>query len=222
MKSFFTLMILLAGLSSVFAQNEQAPIVEKEVTYKNWNYKSVRTGEVASLRDLSAGKKLVIVVYYAPWCPNWKYDAPMLQRLYDKYKGNGLEIVGVGEYDPVPVMKTNLDALKVTFPVVYESENRTDKQKTLHYQYRRATGDARGWGSPWYIFLEPAAFDKQGDVLTKKTSVINGEMIEAEGEKFIREKLGLPAANLKAAVAENEKVEVCDPEKPSTPTLKKP
>lgn len=222
MKSFFALMILLAGLGSVFAQNEQAPILEKEITYRNWNYKSVRTGEETSLRDLSAGKKLVIVVYYAPWCPNWKYDAPILQRLYDKYKGNGLEIVGVGEYDPVPVMKTNLDALKVTFPAVYESENRTEKQKTKHYEYRKSTGDTRGWGSPWYIFLDPAAFDKNGDVLTKKTSVINGEMIATEGEKFIREKLGLPAADAKAAVAEKEKVEVCDPEKPSALTLKKP
>ncbi len=215
-------MILLAGLGSVFAQNEQAPILEKEISYRNWNYKSVRTGEETSLRDLSAGKKLVIVVYYAPWCPNWKYDAPMLQRFYDKYKGNGLEIVGVGEYDPVPVMKTNLDALKVTFPAVYESENRTEKQKTKHYEYRKSTGDTRGWGSPWYIFLDPAAFDKNGDVLTKKTSVINGEMVATEGENFIREKLGLPAADAKAEVAEKEKVEVCDPEKPSALTLKKP
>lgn len=222
MKSFFALMILLVGLGSVFAQNEQAPIVEKEISYKNWNYKSVRTGEETDLRDISEGKKLVIVVYYAPWCPNWKYDAPMLQRFYDKYKGSGLEIVGVGEYDPVTVMKTNLDALKVTFPVVYESENRSEKQKTLHYEYRKATGDARGWGSPWYIFLEPATFDKTSSVLTKKTSVINGEMIQAEGEKFIREKLGLPAVETKVAVAEKEKVEVCDPDKPSTLTINKP
>lgn len=222
MKSFVALIILLVGLSSVFGQNEQAPIVEKEIVYKNWSYKSVRTGEEMNLRDLSAGKKLVIVVYYAPWCPNWKYDVPMLQRFYDKYKGSGLEIVGVGEYDPVPVMKTNLDALKVTFPVVYESENRTEKQKTLHYQYRKITGDTRGWGSPWYIFLNPVAFDKKGDVLTRKTPVINGEMVAAEGEKFIREKLGLPATDTKAAIAEKEKVEVCDPEKPSTSTLKKP
>ena len=135
-------------------------------------------------------------------------DNPFLQRFYDKYKASGLEIVGVGEYDPLVSMKNNLEFMKVTFPVVYESESRTDKQNTKHYDYRRSTGDTRNWGSPWYIFLEPAKFEKKGDTLVKKTHVINGEMIEIEGEKFIREKLGLPAVEPKAKSAANDKIEV--------------
>ena len=222
MKSFFALVILLVGLTATFGQNEQAPIVEKKIRYNNWTYKNVRTGENITLRDAAAGKKLAIVVYFAPWCGNWKHDAPILNRLYDKYKGNGLEFIAVGEYDPVSSMKTNLDMLKITFPVVYESENRTEKQKSLHYNYRTLTGDFRNWGSPWYIFLQPATFEKEGDTLVKKTYVINGEMIEAEGEKFIREKLGLPAIEAKTAVLGKEKIEVCDPDKPTPTILKKP
>ena len=222
MKSFFAIFILLFAFTLTFAQNEQSPIVEKEIKYHDWTLKTVRTGEDATLRNLAAGKKLVIVVYYAPWCGNWRHDAPFLQRFYDKYKANGLEIIGVGEYDPVGAMKVNLDNLKVTFPVVYESENRTDKQKTKHYEYRQSTGDTRNWGSPWYIMLEPAAFEKKGDTLVKKTHVINGEMIETEGEKFIREKLGLPAVEPKTTPAGTAKIEVCDPDKPSVPALKKP
>jgi len=132
--------------------------------------------------------------------------------------------VAVGEYDPVAAMKTNLDALKITFPAVYESELRTDKQKTLHYEYRKSTGDTRGWGSPWYIFLSPSTMEKKGDALTKKTSIINGELIESEGEKFIRQHLGLAAVETKptmAPVADSGKIEVCDPEK-QTVDLKKP
>ena len=126
----------------------------------------------------------------------------MLQRFYDKYKANGLGIIGVGEYDPIASMKTNLDALKITFPAVYESENRTEREKTLHYGYRKSTGDGRGWGSPWYIFLMPSTMEKKGDVLTKKTFVINGEMLEAEGEAFIRKQLKLaPLEAPKAATA---------------------
>jgi thiol-disulfide isomerase/thioredoxin len=213
MKSVFASLILLAGLTAAFGQNEQSPIVEKEINYKNWTYRSVRTGEEISLRNAVAGKKLAIVVYFAPWCGNWRHDAPILERLYEKYKWNGLEIVGVGEYDPVDSMKSNLETLKITFQAVYESENRTQKQSTKHYDYRRFTGDTRNWGSPWYIFLEPAKFEKKGDVLTKKTLVINGEMIEAEGEKLIREKLGLPAVDPKATTAGSGKIEVCDTEK---------
>lgn len=221
MKSLFAVALVLFAYTLTFGQNEQAPIVEKEISYKNWTYKNVRTNEDVDLRSSAAGKKLVIVVYYAPWCPDWRHDAPILNRLYEKYKGNGLEIIGVGEYDPIPSMKTNLDTLKIPFQVVYESENRTEKQKTLHYKYRTMTGDFRGWGSPWYILLEPAKFEKKGDTLVERSNVINGEMIEAEGEKFIREKLGLPAVDPKSAIADQGKIEVCDPEKPAT-ALKKP
>lgn len=221
MKFFFAILFILFGLNFTFGQNEQAPIVEREISYKNWTLKSIRTGEDVTLSDLTKGKKLVIVVYFAPWCGNWRWDARFLPRLYDKYKDKGLEIVGVGEYDPVTNMKTNLDSLKITFPAVYESESRDDREKTKHFDYRRSTGDSRKWGSPWYIFLTPAAFEKKGDTLVKKTHVINGEMIEVEGEKFIRERLGLPKDETKAAVADN-KIEVCDPTKPATTTLIKP
>jgi len=202
--------ISLFAFGFAFGQNEQAPMLEKEISYKDWTYKNVRTGTDVNLRGFTNGKKLTMVVYFAPWCGNWKFDAPMLQRLYDKYHDKGLAIIAVGEYDPVPAMKASLDALKVTFPAVYESESRADKQKTLHYQYRRSTGDFRSWGSPWYIFLTPSVIEKNGDVLTKKTFIINGELIEAEGEAFIRKQLGLPTAP-KAAVAANGTIEVCDP-----------
>jgi thiol-disulfide isomerase/thioredoxin len=204
-----------------FGQNEQSPIVEKEISYKDWTYKSVQTGENVNLRDLTKGKKLTMIVYFAPWCGNWRHDAPMLEKLYEKYKAAGLGIVAVGEYDPVASMKTNLDFMKITFPAVYESENRTEKQNTLHYSYRKSTGDARNWGSPWYIFLIPSTMEKTGDVLTKKTFVINGELIEAEGEPFIRKQLGLTAIDTKGATAEKDKIEVCDPDKKIV-DLKKP
>lgn len=224
MKSIFAFAILLFCLSFAFGQNEQSPIVEKEISYKNWTYKTVQTGEDLNLRDFTKGKKLVMVVYFAPWCPNWRHDAPILQGLYDKYHPKGLDIVAVGEYDPVAAMKADLDTMKITFPAVYESENRTEKQKTLHYGYRNSTGDTRSWGSPWYIFLQPSSMEKKGDTLTKKTYVINGEIIQIEGEKFIREKLGLPAVDAKTAAASSGKIEVCDPAKPDKKIgeLKKP
>ena len=192
MKIAAALAITLLSLTLCFGQNEQSPIVEKDINYKNWTYKSVRNGEEAALRDLIRGKKLAIVVYYAPWCPNWKHDAPFLQRFYEKYKSAGLEIIAVAEYDPVDAMKANLESLKITFPAYYESTGLDDREKTMHHSHRRSVGDERKWGSPWYILIDPAAVEKKGDVLLKKAHVINGEMIETEGEKYIREKLGLP------------------------------
>jgi thiol-disulfide isomerase/thioredoxin len=197
MKYLHTFCLILAGFIAVNGQNEQAPILEKDIVYKDWTLKSVRDGKEINLRDLTKGKKLVAVVYWAPWCHNWQHDAPMLQKLYDKYKDQGFEIVGIGEYGTVDAMKTSLDTFKITFPAVYESQSSADIQKTLHYTYRQSTGDKRKWGSPYYVFLDPARLIKQGDVLTEKTDIINGEMIESEGEQLIRQKLKLPPLDTK-------------------------
>src|SRR4051812_21844821 len=101
MRSINSVIIVLAVVTFVWGQNEQAPMLEKEITYKNWEYRDARTNRDVSLRDLIKGQKLVIVVYFAPWCHNWQHDAPFLQKWYEKYHSNGLEIVGVSEYDPV-------------------------------------------------------------------------------------------------------------------------
>ena len=129
----------------------------------------------------------------------------------------GLGVIGVGEYDPLESMRKNISDLKITFPVVYESDTRQAKLNTPHFQYRRATGDIRNWGSPWNIFLEPAKLETKGDVLTRKTYIVNGELIEKDAEAFIREKLGLPKEEGTTA-AKEKPVEPCPP----TVELKKP
>ncbi|CAN5626025.1 hypothetical protein BH24ACI2_BH24ACI2_04650 [soil metagenome] len=221
MKSLFLLAFLFLSFTYSYAQNEQAPLQEQEINYKDWTYKSVRDDKEINLRDFAKNKKLIMVVYFAPWCPNWKHEAPFAQKLYEKYKSNGFDVIGVGEYDTVAAMKTNLDDKKITFPVVYESETKDAKQKTLHYEYRKAAGDTRGWGSPWNIFIEPANLKKDGDVLMKKAFVVNGELIEADVEKFVRQKLGLPAEETKMAT-KDKTVEACAPETKTTTNFKKP
>lgn len=187
----FVLFILCLGVSLVRAQNEQAPIVEREIAYQDWTYKNIRTGENINLREFARNKKLVMVVYYAPWCGNWRFDSPILKRFHEKYAAAGLGIIAVGNYDPLDSMKANLEEFKTPFPAVYEAAERNSRQSTLHYKYRTSTGDTRKWGSPWYIFLDTAQIEKSGDTLIRKTQVVNGEVIESEGERFIRQKLGL-------------------------------
>ncbi len=217
---FFAIAILLTGTFLVHAQNEQAPIVERDIVYEDWAYRSILNDEPVNLRTYASSNKLTIVVYFAPWCPNWRFDAPMLQRLYDKYRDKGLGIIAVGLYDPVDSMKENVKSLKVTFPAVYESADRGAINSSLHYKYRRSTGDARKWGSPWYILLPTSKLESKGNVLVRRSSVINGEMIESEGESFIRKELGLTGNVSETSRSSANKIEVCDPAQP--PLLKKP
>jgi thiol-disulfide isomerase/thioredoxin len=219
MKLIFAAAILFCSLTLSFGQNEQAPIVEKEIGYKDWVYKNVQTGDDMNLRKFTFGKKLVMVVYFAPWCPNWKHDLPFIQAMYDKYKGNGFDVIAVGEYDPVDSMKAHIGQYKLTYPVVWESDARTARQKTPHYEYRQSVGDTRNWGSPWYIFLEVDKLEPGGQILAKRAPVVSGELIRPEAEKFIREKLGL-AATAELKLNSLDAAEVCDPAKSSTSLVK--
>lgn len=210
MKIILVLIILISAFTFASGQNEQSPIVEKEIGYRDWTYKNLSNDGETNLRKFAAGKKLVMVVYWAPWCPNWKHDVAFVQELHSKYAKDGLAVIGVGEYDPVDRMKRHIEQYKLTFPSVYESSASTERLNTVHYAQRTAAGDTRKWGSPWYVFLEPSRLTADGPVLADKPLMVNGELIKPEVEKFIREKLGLGPAST-AVSAKAEGIEVCDP-----------
>lgn len=172
--------------------HEYAPLLEQKVNYKEWTFKSLKDGTPVSLRDLAKGKRLVMVVYFAPWCGNWKAEAPVVWRLYDKYKAEGFEVVGVSEYGSVEDSRKYFDGQGgAPFPVVVESEATSAREQTTHYGYRHASGDMRRWGSPFNVFLEPAKLNPAGEVLTERAWVVGGELIEKDVEQFIRERLGI-------------------------------
>ena len=191
---------LVTAATAALAQagHEYAPLEEKTVNYKDWTLNSVKDGKPVNLRSFAQGKKLVLVVYFAPWCGNWKNEAPFAARLYEKYKDAGLDVIGVSEYAPAADTVAFFGEGGSPYTVVSESESRADRDKTAHYGYRQATGDTRRWGSPYNVFLEPAKLSKTGDVLAEKAWVVNGELVEEEVESFVRARLGLDKSDKKA------------------------
>ena len=192
-KLSIAILALLTFTVSAYAQHEFAPLEEKTVNYKNWSLPHMTADEPQDLRTLMKGKKLVMVVYFAPWCRNWRFEMPIAIKLYEKYKDKGFQVIGVSEYAPRTEVYSHFGAAGEPFPIFSESESREDREKTLHYTYRQLTGDTRNWGSPWNIFLEPDKVNPKGDLLTEKAWVVNGELIEEEVDKFIASKVQAPS-----------------------------
>jgi thiol-disulfide isomerase/thioredoxin len=190
-KLFLILSIVALATATARAQNghEYSPLQEKTVNYKNWTLNERASNKPVNLRSLIQGKKLVMVLYFAPWCPNWRNEAPVAAGLYQKYKAQGFEIIGVSEYATRDDVKAYFGASGPPYPIVTESESRDERDKTAHFGYRQLTGDTRKWGSPWNIFLDPSKCNSTGDVLTEKAWVVNGELIEADVDKFIHDRL---------------------------------
>ena len=198
MNKLLLLIILTLALSppTTWAQagHEYSALVEKTVNYKSWSLVGLKTDKPEDLRSLIVGKKLVMVVYFAPWCGNWRNEAPIAAKLYEKYKDQGFQVIGVSEYASRDDVRKYFGEAGPPYPIVTESESRDDKQKTPHYGYRQLTGDSRNWGSPWNIFLEPSKLNATGDLLTEKAWVVNGELIEDEVDKFIGSKVAATTA----------------------------
>jgi thiol-disulfide isomerase/thioredoxin len=189
-------LVVCASVARAQAGHEYSPLVEKTVNYKNWKLPNITSAKDEDLRSLIAGKKLVMIVYFAPWCGNWRNEAPIAAKLYEKYKAQGFQVIGVSEYANSADTMTFFGEKDPPYPVVSESLSRDDKLKTLHYEYRQLTGDNRNWGSPWNIFLEPDKVNKTGEVLSEKAFVVNGELIEDEVDKFIASKVGAATATV--------------------------
>jgi hypothetical protein len=83
-------------------------------------------------------------------------------------------------------------------------------QTTPHYQYRRAAGDTRKWGSPWYVFLEVDKLTPGGSLMAKRLPTVNGELMKDDVEKFIKERVSSPAAKLSGGAISASKIKACD------------
>jgi thiol-disulfide isomerase/thioredoxin len=193
--TIFALSLALTGGGAFAAQDghEYAPIQEAKIQYKDWTYNGLADGKPVNLRQWMKDKKLVLVVYYAPWCGNWRFESPVVAKLYEKYKSSGFDVIAVNEYGTAQEAKSFFGEKGAPFTVVVESEDRGKVGETAHFGYRRASGDTRTYGSPYNVFLEPDKVAKEGALLTEKAFVVNGELVEEEAERFIRRLLGLPA-----------------------------
>ncbi|HKZ77681.1 MAG TPA: TlpA disulfide reductase family protein [Pyrinomonadaceae bacterium] len=186
---FFLVLVMAPAFVTAQDSHEYSPLEEKTINYKNWSLTELKDDKTLDLRSIVQGKKLVMVVYFAPWCHNWRNEAPVAARLYEKYKAQGFEVIGVSEYATRDDVRNFFGVAGSPYPIVTESESREDRDKTAHFGYRQSTGDTRKWGSPWNIFLEPAKLTKDGDVVAEQAWVVNGELIEDEVDKFISERL---------------------------------
>jgi thiol-disulfide isomerase/thioredoxin len=172
--------------------HEFAPLEERALDYKNWTLRRAAGDGEIDLREWARGKRLVMVVYFAPWCGNWRLEKPVVARLYEKYHPQGFDVIAVSNYAPIAELRQSLEVFPLPYPVVVESDSFDAREKTTHFDYRTRTGDARKWGSPYNVILEPARLARSGDVLAEKVWVVGGELVESEVERFIRERLGLP------------------------------
>ncbi|MCB9664690.1 MAG: TlpA family protein disulfide reductase [Alphaproteobacteria bacterium] len=78
--------------------------------------------------SLSDGKASLLV-FWEVWCPHCKREVPKLQETYDKYKGDGLQVIGLTKLtrDKTPEdVKAFIAENKVGYPIAKEAGDMSD------------------------------------------------------------------------------------------------
>lgn len=61
--------------------------------------------------------KILVVNYWATWCPPCRAEMPTFSRLYDKYKVNGVQFVGIA-IDSVDKVREFKTSQKISYPLL--------------------------------------------------------------------------------------------------------
>lgn len=106
----------ISPLNSDKIVNSRAPVF----TLKDLNGKTV---------TLSAFKgKVVLLNFFATWCPPCRAEMPALNKLYHALKPRGLEIVAVSTDRSVNDIKDFLEKHRVDFPILFDGDRSASKQ----------------------------------------------------------------------------------------------
>ncbi|HEX7477990.1 MAG TPA: TlpA disulfide reductase family protein [Polyangiales bacterium] len=79
------------------------------------------TGKTVTAASLAG--KVVIVDFWATWCAPCREELPMLDKLYQKYRAQGLVVIGVSVDKDVANVRKFLVKLPLSFPITHDAEH---------------------------------------------------------------------------------------------------
>jgi len=88
-------------------------------------------GKTARLSELR-GKKVVLINFWATWCPPCRLEMPTMQKIYTEYKGKGFEVLAVNiEPDAKEEISEFMKELRLTFPVLLDPDMKVTRKYRL-------------------------------------------------------------------------------------------
>ncbi len=117
---FLMIPILLLGCSS----NKDTSTIAPDFTLKDLS------GNIVSLQQYRG--KIVLLDFWATWCPPCRYSIPEQVEIQNKYRDQGLVILGISVDDPLQVNNRYLSAFKEKYKINY-TILRADEKTTAKY-----------------------------------------------------------------------------------------
>ena len=112
--------------------------------------------------------KAVVLNFWASWCQPCKKEAPMLQDAYERYRDEGLVVLGVDAHDLRVDARRFVERYDLTYPIVHDGAGESLERFGL-----------AGFPETWWV-------DRRGRLV----AYVQGEFTKDELERNIERALG--------------------------------
>ena len=157
MKTAFTIFAFLLLTATLSAQvGDPAPAFSlKDKDGKTWSLESLRG-------------KVVVLNFWATWCPPCRAEIPDFKKVYSKYRDKDVEILGVSlDHKGWKVIEPFLEQWEINYPVVLGGS-----------EIARDYGNVRSIPTTFII-------DRDGTVVDSHVGAMNEDMLVKLFEKYL-------------------------------------
>lgn len=85
-------------------------------------------GNIVRLSEFR-GKKVVLINFWATWCPPCRLEMPTMQQIYTEYRDKGFEILAVNiESDAQQEIRDFVKELRLTFPILLDPDMKVTRK----------------------------------------------------------------------------------------------
>lgn len=157
-------LILLFLLGIAFASTrKKEPHKAYSVVFLNMKGKKV------TLKPFLQNKRVVLLDFWATYCPPCLKEMPHFQKLYKKYHKKGFRVIGVNFMEATEEIKKFVKKLKITYPIWKARKAQTDalgiKALPTTMLFDREGHLVKRWNG----YAEPAQVEKVIKKLLRKT-----------------------------------------------------
>ncbi|MFZ0313110.1 MAG: TlpA disulfide reductase family protein [Candidatus Korobacteraceae bacterium] len=104
----------MAKLEADDARRQQADFTLTDLQGKNWTLKDLRG-------------KVVLVNFWATWCPPCRKEMPDLEALYNRFKGQGFVILAISEDEETNKVPPFIAERKISYPILLDPGQKVNK-----------------------------------------------------------------------------------------------